>query len=149
MSDSIHIKSADVDHVVSKVTDIIGKERGILVKKVTDITNVVFQTAHTKRAMMTAKEAKAQHRSKRVSDPNAEYGVPVDTGALQASIQKEVIDSGKVIEGHVFVDKASKAFGYAPYMEGTKSFGGRPRPFLSSAIKVNRDWISKYWKQRM
>ena len=148
MSQLFKLKKSDIDRVTNKVKDIVGKEQQILLKKVTDITNIVFQTAHTKRPIITKAEMNASGRTRRVSNPAAAYGVPVSTGALQLSIKKEVVDSGKKVTGTVFVDPASPAAEYAKYMEyGTSRIA--PRPFMRTAITQNQEWIKKYFKQKM
>lgn len=151
---SFYFKPADVDRLVGKTADIIQRERKLLLKKVQDITNVVMQTARAKRPIITAAEMHRSGRTKRVSNPNASFGVPVDTGALQISIKSEVKDSGKFVIGSVYVDsnvsnpKTGRTVQeYAKAIEfGTSKMA--PRSFLRSAIHVNKDWIKKRFAQK-
>jgi HK97 gp10 family phage protein len=107
-------------------------------------TNMVWRIAHQKRPMITAKQAKAEGRSKRVSDPGATLGVPVDTGALQASIQQSVTKSGGKYIGQIW----TKGIPYAGYMEyGTSKIAARP--FMRPAIDLNREAIRRMLKAKI
>ena len=75
-----------------------------------------------------------------VSDPNAEYGVPVRTGRLRDSIKKEVkfVGIGKIM-GRVWSDEK-----YAPFVEyGSVSKNRAPRPFMRTALDRNKSEITK------
>jgi hypothetical protein len=143
-----------VDKLIHSANKIVLRERGLMMKKMNDITNIVWQTAHAKRPMITHAEMKKSGRSKRVSNPNADYGVPVDTGALQISIKKEVTDNGKSIVGSIFVDsntnnpKSGRSVQeYAKAMEfGTSKIASRS--FLRSALHVNKEWIKRRFSQK-
>jgi hypothetical protein len=149
------LPAVNVERLKGKVADIMTREGKILNAKVTAMTNVVYQTAHAKRPLISKEEQKSSGRTKRVSDPNASAGVPVDTGALQISIKKKVEDSGKKVVGTVYVDgntsnpkSGESVQQYAKAMEyGTSRIA--PRSFLRSAIHVNSDWIKKFWAQKM
>lgn len=151
---SFYFKPADVDRVVNRTASIMRRERGLLLKKVMDITNVVLKTAQAKRPLISKQQMVQTGRTKRVSDPNAAYGVPVDTGALQISIKSEVTDNGKFVVGTIYVDdnvsnpKTGVRVGqYAKAMEfGTSRIA--PRSFMRSALYVNKDWIKKRFAQK-
>lgn len=114
-------------------------------KKMEDIVNVVYKTAHSKRPMITKAQMKASGRLKRVSDPGASAGVPVDTGDLQASIKKEVRQKGEKFIGRIFVDGPGAE--YASYMEfGTSKI--LPRSFLRSAMHLNKEWIKRRFEKK-
>lgn len=112
-------------------------------KKMNLIVDVVFKTATARRPKIAVtKENRGQYR---VSDPNAKAGVPVDTGALQASITKDVRWSGKKIIGEV---EAGLDLIYAKMIEfGTSKM--RPRPFMRPAWNENLQWIKKKWSEKI
>ena len=129
--------------------------------KIEAIINVVYRTAVARRPKISITMQKALGRSThhidratgkkvstyRVSDPNAEAGVPVKTGALQISIKKEVKPKGltKWI-GRVYVDKSMPGAKYAKYMEyGTSRV--RARPFMRPALFLNKEWIERKFKE--
>ncbi len=99
-------------------------------------TDLVYRIARARRPKLKGKNGK-----KLVSDPSADYGVPVRTGVLQASIQKEVKTEGvnKVV-GRIFSD-----VDYSKYVEfGTSKM--RARPFMRPAIKLNEENLRKIFK---
>lgn len=76
-------------------------------------------------------------KGNRVSDPNASFGVPVRTGALRASIQKEIKPEAGKITGRVYTNSP-----YAIFIEyGTSKM--RMRPFMAPAFWINRERILK------
>jgi len=111
-------------------------------------TNMVWRIAHQKRPYISKQHQKRGFRTlsgnihhNRVSDPNAQLGVPVDTGLLQSAVKKEVthVGHGK-FQGMVYVD-----LGIAPYgidMEyGTSKV--HARPFMRPAAALTKDAIRK------
>ncbi len=108
-------------------------------QRVTRATNLVWQVAHQRRPMISKGQAKAEGRRVRVSDPLAELGVPVRTGALQASIRQKVSAVRPMIyQGQVF----TKGIKYAPYIEfGTYKMAARP--FMRPAITVTMDSLKR------
>lgn len=151
---SFYFDPHKVDKLVNSAGKIMTRERGLLMAKMKDITNIVWQTAHAKRPIITKMEMKKSGRTKRVSNPNAAYGVPVDTGALQISIKNKIQDNGKYIVGTIYVDdkisnqKTGRSVKeYATAMEfGTSRIA--PRSYLRSAIFVNKEWIKKRFAQK-
>jgi HK97 gp10 family phage protein len=106
----------------------------LLEKRMRKATQMVWAVAHQKRPMITPAMAKAQGRSKRVSDPNAQEGVPVDTGALQASIIQKVSRNSKGWQGEV----STKGIPYAGAMEyGNSKI--KARPFMRPAVNLTKD----------
>lgn len=114
-------------------------------------TNLVFRLAHTRRPM-TSVIPKNGKKSIRVSNPNAEFGVPIQSGELRAAINKEVKTKGafKVV-GRVWV---SGNIPYAQRIEfgfiGTDSLGREfhqlPRPFMRPALTRNLPEIKEMFK---
>jgi HK97 gp10 family phage protein len=126
--------------------------------RMTAATNLVFRIAHQRRPQISIAQAKQESRwnpyvyriagtkkYKRVSDPNAELGVPVDTGVLQSAIQKKVTRSGSQFVGEVWVDTAA-----APYARdieyGTDRI--RARPFMRPAINLTQDQIKQLFSAK-
>ena len=101
-------------------------------------TDLVYRIARARRPKLKGKKGK-----KLVSDPSAEYGVPVRTGTLQASIQKEVKTDGlnKVV-GRIFSDAD-----YSQYVEfGTSKM--HARPFMRPALKLNEENLRKIFRSK-
>ena len=123
--------------------------------KMKDVVNVVYRTATAKRPKISWEEQKALGRgmnkttkggtrkiSYRVSDPNASYGVPVKTGELQISIQREVTEHKGIYKGRIWTDNP-----YAKYMEfGTSKT--RPRSFMRTALAQQNDYIKRRFEQK-
>jgi HK97 gp10 family phage protein len=81
----------------------------------------------------------------RVSDPNAAFGVPVATGALQNTITKSVKRQGKKIVGEI---DAGLNLVYAKMIEfGTSRMAARP--FMRPAWNENLQWIKSKWKEKI
>lgn len=125
----------------------------IMEKRMTLATNLVWRIAHQKRPMITKAVAKKGRLTKmgnisyrRVSDPNAKLGVPVDTGLLQSVVKKVVrrLGYGK-FQGEVFVD-----LGVAPYgrdMEyGTTKV--HARPFMRPAKELTQDALHRLFRAK-
>lgn len=119
-------------------------------RKVKLATQMVYQIAHQKRPYITNYQAKAEGRrllSKgryhRVSDPNAEAGVPValiNGGALQASLKTSFGYSNGKYQGRVYVDMPGAE--YAAYLEfGTPNM--QARPFMRPAVNLTKDAIKQ------
>lgn len=114
-----------------------------LFNKVQAATNIVWATAHARRPKISIAEHKSRGGKKggyRVSDPNAEAGVPVKTGALQSSILKSVTRMGEKVQGKVYIDGPGKE--YANRME----FGDskvEARPYMRPALFLNGPTIKK------
>lgn len=141
------IKQSDVDRIAKSIAQSANKQKELLEKKMQAIVAQVYTTAHAKRPMITAKMAKTQGRSKRVSDPTADYGVPVDTGALQSSIKTKIVDNGKSITGSIYVDSGSVAAEYAKFIEfGTSRMPARP--FMRPALMLNEEWIKAIFQAK-
>lgn len=115
-------------------------------KRVTKGTEIVWRVAHQKRPMITAAQARLEGRGKdrsgkqkRVSDPNAQAGVPVQTGRLQGSITKDVRRLNLMsFQGTI----ATKGIPYAGYVEyGTRKM--KARPFMRPAILLTKDALKR------
>ncbi len=99
-------------------------------------TQMIWTIAHQKRPLVTRAMANAYNTKKRVSDPNAQAGVPVDTGALQASIIHKVERTSKGFRGTV----ETSGIPYATAMEyGTSHIAARS--FMRPAINLTRDAV--------
>ena len=131
---SFSIDTGKLDAVFSNVRNAEVKADTLIQKKIIKATDIVSRIAHSKRPMITKAQMKAEGRTQRVSNPDAQAGVPVDTGALQASIRQTVsAKSGKWI-GRV----ATKGIPYASMIEfGTSKM--QARPFMRPAINLTRD----------
>lgn len=107
-------------------------------RRITRATGMVWQIAHQKRPMISKAEMKAQGRHFRVSDPNAELGVPVRTGRLQASVTQKISRTKDGFEGVV----GTRGIDYAGYIEfGTSKMPARP--FIRPAINLTQDAIKR------
>ena len=117
-------------------------EDALLKRRITAATEIIWRTAHAKRPMMTKKQARLEHRSRRVSDPNAQAGVPVRTGALQGSIKKTVEQTAFLkYQGKV----ETHGLPYAGYIEfGTSKM--KARPFMRPAVELNKEAIKRMFK---
>jgi HK97 gp10 family phage protein len=154
MAKTFSADASAIPRITTNVMKYVDRERKLLNQKITVVTNQLYLTARAKRPMITAKQAKAEGRNKRVSDPNAEAGVPVDTGALQISIEKKVVDNGKQIYGTVYVNpniansKSGKTVAqYATAIEyGTSKMPARS--FMRASLNVNRAYIQKVLRQQ-
>lgn len=134
---------------VETVLDHIREENENVLRKMSARMNaaihIVFATARTKRGMIsviekmtiTGKFKGRQKGIRRVSDPKAKFGVPVQTGALRASIEKRVDAGRDRIVGRVFTRSP-----IAHFIEfGTVKMA--PRPFMRPALYENAEEIKK------
>ena len=132
---SFAIDTGNLDNVIQRIVAEEKRVDDMMFAKVTKITDMIWRIAHQKRAMITKQMAKEQGRTKRVSDPDATLGVPVDIGNLQASIKQEVHREGKSIIGTITA--GGDGVNYAQAMEfGTSKV--RARPFMRPAINETR-----------
>lgn len=130
--------------VESTIKTLFGENRNKEIKrrikaKVDASTQLVFNLARTRRP-----DIKVGKR--RVSDPSAKLGVPVRTGKLRSSIQKEVVVDGDKVIGRVFTEGVE----YAEKIEfGSISKAGKiipPRSFMGSALQYGKPEIEKIFK---
>lgn len=138
---SFSVDTGSLDKVLGDIKKERDRANAIAFKKVKKATDIVYAVAHAKRPMITNAQAKAEGRRKikgsrgkyqRVSDPNAEAGVPVQEGALQASLQKEVQTKTNSFIGRIWTQSP-----YAAFLEwGTSRM--QARPFLRPAIALTR-----------
>lgn len=148
------------DHINKVVRDIkkmSEKAQQDILRKVTSATRIVYSVAKAKRPKITSAAAKTNpnryfRRDKttgkvkeyRVSDPNAELGVPVDTGALQASITMTVTPQGEKVIGKV---EAGHNVPYAIAVEyGTSKM--KARPFMRPALNLNREVMKRILEEK-
>jgi hypothetical protein len=113
-------------------------------KGIENVTNMVWNIAHQKRPYISKEEQKRGFITKqgykhhnRVSDPNAQLGVPVawvNGGTLQSAVRKEVTRKGfGKFEGKVYADITIAP--YAHRMEYGDSLV-HARPFLRPARNI-------------
>lgn len=98
--------------------------------------DVVYKTVTTKRPIARISSL-GGGGMRFVSDPHAKFGVPVRTGALKASIQKEVkFISIRKVMGRVWTE--------SPYALKVEFGEGRrlPRPFMRPALDLNKKEIT-------
>lgn len=126
----------------------------IMEKRMTTATGMVWRIAHQKRPYISKAEQKRGFRTKsgsvhhnRVSDPNAQLGVPVDTGRLQSAVRQKVTRQGNgKFQGEVYVD-----LGIAPY--GMRMEYGdakvHARPFMRPAVNLTREAIKKLFRAKV
>lgn len=121
-----------VDQIISKWSKERDKIDKSLMMNVQALTNLIYNTARTRRPKVPV--TKFNRGQYRVSDPDAALGVPVRTGALQASIKKEDPDlSGEKITARVYTE----GIDYALHVEfGTSRM--RARPFMQPAVDLNK-----------
>jgi HK97 gp10 family phage protein len=151
-NNDFYVRPTDVEKLAHHFTfELMNREQNILRKKVGAAVDIVWRTARAKRPMITPKQAKNEGRRKRVSNPGAGYGVPVDTGALQSAIKKRITETtGKVI-GEIYVDGSvnnpvsGRSVGeYALLVEnGTSKMAARP--FMRPALALNEQIIRRLW----
>ncbi len=102
-------------------------------------TEMVWRIAHQRRPYISKSQMKYEGRTVRASDPSAELGVPVRTGALQASV-KQTVTRTKLMSfvGEVF----TKGIPYAGFIEyGTSKMW--PRPFMRPAVALTQEAIKR------
>lgn len=137
---SFSVKKGDIEKIQKQINDITHVVEHSLEHKMKLIVDVVYKTASARRPKVSGKSGKY-----RVSDPNATLGVPVNTGALQASITKDVRWEGKKVVGEI---DAGANLEYAKMIEfGTSRM--KARPFMRPAWNENIEWIKKKFKERI
>ena len=143
MVGSFTIKTGELDKLIGKIKNVEPKIHNTMEKKMNQIVQVVYATARARRPKISI--TKDNRGIYRVSDPNANIGVPVATGALQQSITKNVSWNGKKIDGEI---EAGKGLVYAEMIEfGTSRM--QARPFMRPAWNENLQWIKKKWKEKI
>jgi HK97 gp10 family phage protein len=141
MSSFIPKNKTIVKDIIQKYADAVKEIDDDIHKKVVAATDVVWRVAHARRPKIAA--SKGNRGKYRVSDPNASAGVPVATGALQASIEQKVVLRkgnwvGSITAGNNGVD-------YAGYIEfGTSRIA--PRPFMRAALAITKDTVAKIFR---
>lgn len=160
---SFYFDPDSADRMARKGQDWLQKLDAELGKRMKKAVQIVWTIAHQKRPMITAADAKAMGYGKvgridsktgkkrmvqkRVSNPDAEAGVPVDTGNLQAHVKSETIP-GKIgkITGRIYVE----AVEYALAMEfGVPSKNIRARPYMRPAIDLARPALNEVFRAPM
>jgi hypothetical protein len=138
---TFNIDPSSIERIARKFGDAIKLYDIEMERRTKTATHMVWAIAHQKRPYISTEQMKAQGRSRRVSDPGATLGVPVDTGLLQSSITEKVerITYGKfrgIIETH--------GIPYASAIEyGTSSM--KARPFMRPAILLTQEAIKKLY----
>jgi HK97 gp10 family phage protein len=138
--------------------EIMGKSSNELRKRMDRVAEIVYRTATTKRpdinaigsgiapvAVKGSKKKLAAMRTRRISNPDAKFGVPVRTGNLRSAIHKDVEQDNKKILVRVWVDTDKAP--YAKAMEyGTSHIAARP--FIRPALSMNQSLIEKIIKAK-
>lgn len=145
------VNKSQLNTVCAKIVQFDYVERDALWELVTAVTKKAYIIAHSKRAMYDAPTRKKGYMTKmgntrhaQVSNPNAEYGVPVDTGKLQSSIDWHVEwKKGKVI-GTITANKDGD-IDYAEAMEYGNS-RVHARPFMRPAAKEVQPIVKRILK---
>lgn len=127
-----------IPRLTGKVNKKLASYDKLMQARVERATMMIWTIAHQKRPLVTRAMADAWNTKKRVSDPNAQAGVPVDTGRLQASITHKVERNRKGFRGTV----ETSGVPYATAMEyGTTHIAARP--FMRPAINLTRDALKR------
>lgn len=131
--------------IIPKITNKLTKRTvqydKLIEQRVRRATDMMWAIAHQKRPYITKAQMVKEGRSYRVSDPNAQAGVPVRTGALQVSVKKEVTRTK-------FMSYAGKIFTKSPYA-GYIEYGTsrmQARPFMRPAINLTKDAIKRLFR---
>ena len=134
---SFKVNPDAIAKIGKSVANRIQKDDKEIEKRIKRATQLVWSVAHSKRPLVTRAMANAWKVKKRVSDPNAQAGVPVDTGRLQASITQKVSrETSKGFQGIV----SAKGVPYMAYIEyGTSRMAARP--FMRPAIALTKNAI--------
>jgi HK97 gp10 family phage protein len=128
----------------------VNKYDKLMKSRVAAATRLVWTTAHAKRPMITKAEMKATGRSHRVSDPNAQAGVPVDTGRLQGSIVQKVESKDMMSYTGTVETKGVPYAGFMEYGFSTKKDTRVPaRPFMRPAVYLNKEFIKRAFGARV
>ena len=139
---SFSIDTGKYENLVSKVLKVADTSRTLTELKITKATDIMWRVARQRRPMMSRTQMKAEGRTFRVSDPNAQAGVPVQTGRLQASIKKDVMKTRAGARGRIWTDLY-----YAKFVEfGTSRM--RARPFLRPAVALTRQAIKAMFAKK-
>ena len=114
---SIRINLDAIPRLVKKMTGKQAQYDKLIQKRVTAATHMVWAIAHQKRPIIAAKQMGrlVEHgrfivregATRRVSDPDAKAGVPVDTGTLQASVTEKVTRYSKGWQGMIEAGKGA------------------------------------------
>lgn len=136
---TFQIKGDVFDRISHKISNRLVKDDEVMKKRITAATNMIWRIAHQRRAMLSKADMRAQGRSKRVSDPGATAGVPVQTGKLQGSIKQSVTKKGLLkYQGEV----STRGVDYSGYVEfGTSKMYARP--FMRPAIWLTEEAIKR------
>jgi len=143
---SFTVKNGALEKLTAKLVGISGMVDKDIEKKMNLATNILYRTATARRPKISVQQHKEKGGAKggyRSSDPNAKLGVPVKTGALQISIQKNVSKQGEKWVGRIWTDSP-----YAKYMEfGTSKI--KPRSFMRSALNEQGETVKKIFQQQI
>lgn len=150
------VKLNALEELGRKLGDQSKKYDVVMEKRMSLATDMVWRIAHQRRPYISKQEQRKGFRTKsggihhnRVSDPNAQLGVPVaavNGGLLQSAVKKEVkrVSYGK-FQGMVYVDKSMAPYGV--FMEyGTSKV--HARPFMRPAAELTRQAILKLFRAR-
>lgn len=144
----------NIEKVGKQVAARLEADRKEAIRRITSATDLIYKVARTRRPYIyvtgpgrgstyhpnITKRQAGKIGARKVSDPNASYGVPVKTGNLKDAIKKKVEEKFTHIVGTVYVDQAQAP--YAKFLEfGTSK--AAPRPFMRQARKISEDAVNK------
>lgn len=156
--------SIDPDYVAKMTKNLVGYNAAVekeIKSRMGLAVNIIWTIAHQRRPQISAAQAKSEGRGyktvinskgkmtkkiRRVSNPDAQAGVPVDTGVLQAHVLKEVV-SGKagVVQGRIYVEDVE----YALAMEfGSPTKNVRARPYMRPAVELGRAGVKAVFQKK-
>jgi HK97 gp10 family phage protein len=159
MSGIFKINQKKLESSFNKISkEIMGKSSTELRARMDKVADIIYKTATTKRPMINAvgsgtapvavkgsKKKLAAMGARRISNPEAKFGVPVQTGNLQSAIQKDVIQDGKKILVRVWVDLDKAPYGRKIELGDSHQAA---RPFIRPALDRNRSLIEKIVKAK-
>jgi HK97 gp10 family phage protein len=144
LGNSFKVNPDVIGRIGNSIAKRIQKDDKEMEKRITRATQMVWAIAHQKRPLVSRAMADAYGVKKRVSDPNAQAGVPVDTGVLQASITQKVSRTSNGIQGII----QTKGVPYAKAMEyGTSRIAARS--FMRPAINFTKQAIRTMMKLKI
>jgi len=145
---SFSFDTGDLDRVMGRIRDEQKRAHRLTVSKMNRAVDIMYRVARQRRPYISKAQMKSEGRRVKVSDPNAEAGVPVaaiNGGNLQASITKGVSEKTSSVVGTIEAGGARAP--YAQYLEfGTSKMPARP--FMRPAINLTREAIKALFAKK-